>query len=536
MTIDTLSQQISKRKCKANQFKLVMLGAEGAGKTSTVDFLLDKPFNPMQPSTVSAETQQAFVKNDMTVDRFYASSHSWKPLKIQEHQKEVDKLYASEIEAFMNPSNAVLLNKTEQHAEEKSEPLQNQNIPIRIAIFDLGGQEIYYELQFLFLASLDVVFIAFNASEDLDKPVVRRHRFTILQEEYKTRKNQTTLEAIETALQKIHSRCGIKSSDVKICNYIPPVVLIATHAKLCKNRTAISDQLIRHLVKKRLTGHLLRNIKDGIIFIDNDDRSELTQKTLRDIAVYAATFAVNKERYLSYLKFESAIMERSSDKYISKKQAFMIALEAGLENNEEEFLKLLDHYTKRGIVLHYPEVDALEDTVFTSPQEVSDLVSTVIKTHEYANLLSLVELNDKCIRFDKYGLLEEDLFDDILKEAGRSKDKDLILGFLQKFDLVIEIDRDTHFQIEENYDSYSLPEKGWVFFVPSMLTYNEAEEYKANVNQTDNVFLYYFPGKFLPDVFFNHTLVSAIKWFKDRGHRIRRYVENLWFIAIALLL
>ena len=89
MTIDTLSQQISKRKCKANQFKLVMLGAEGAGKTSTVDFLLDKPFNPMQPSTVSAETQQAFVKNDMTVDRFYASSHSWKPLKIQEHQRKL---------------------------------------------------------------------------------------------------------------------------------------------------------------------------------------------------------------------------------------------------------------------------------------------------------------------------------------------------------------------------------------------------------------------------------------------------------------
>ena len=532
MTIDTLSQQISKRKCKANQFKLVMLGAEGAGKTSTVDFLLNKPFNPKQQSTVGAETQQV-VKNDMTVDRFHASSHSWKPLKIQEQQKEVDKHYEHEIKAFMNQSNAVLLNKT---AEEKSEPLQNQDIPIRIAIFDLGGQEIYYELQFLFLASLDVVFLAFNASEDLDKPVVRRHRFTILQEEYKTRKNQTTLEAIETALQTIHSRCGIKSSDVKICNYIPPVVLIATHAKLCKNKTAISDQLIRHLVKKRLTGHLLRNIKDGIIFIDNDDRSELSQKMLRDIAVHAATFAVNEERYLSYLKFESAIMERSSDKYISKQQAFMIALEAGLENDEEEFLKLLDHYTKRGIVLHYPEVDALEDTVFTSPQEVSDLVSTVIKTHEYANLLSLVELNDKCIRFDKYGLLEEDLFDDILKEAGRSKDKDLILGFLQKFDLVIEIDRDTHFQIEENYDSYPLPEKGWVFFVPSMLTYNEGEIYKANVNQIDNVFLYYFPGKFLPDVFFNHALVSAIKWFKDRGHRIRRYVENLWFICSDTLL
>jgi len=308
--------------------------------------------------------------------------------------------------------------------------------------------------------------------------------------------------------------------------------LVATHANQCKNQSAISDQLIRHLGKKRLTGHLLRNIRrDGIIFIDNEERSELSQAMiakLRGVALHAATFAISEERYISYLRFESAVIEKASEKYISKQVAFKIAQNAGLQNDEEEFLRLLDYHTKRGIVLYYPEVDALEEIVFTSPQEVSDLVSTVIKTHEYTNLLSLVELNDKCIRFDKYGLLEEDLFDDILKEAGRSKDKDLILGFLQKFDLAIEIDRDTQFQVEENYDSYSLPEKGRVFFVPSMLTYNRTETYRVNPGHIDNVLLYYFPGKFLPDVFFNHILVAVIKWFKDRHHRIRRYVQYLF--------
>jgi len=537
----TLGKDLSKRKCKANQFKLVMLGAEGAGKSCTVDSLLDIPFKSDQPSTISAKTQQVVVKNNMTVDRVFVSN--WNPLKVQEHQKEVNKHYEHEVEASKNdiPSDTEVLSERKEQKfliKGTAEVPPSQSVGIRIAIFDLGGQEIYYELQFLFLASLDVVFLAFDASKDLDAQVVRRHRFTILQEKYKTREEQTTLEVIETALQTIHSRCGIKSSNNKVCSYIPPVVLVATHANQCKNQSATSDKLISHLAKKRLTGHLLRNIKDGIIFIDNSEEgSKLSQKAivqqLRDIAVYAATFAINEEHYISYLKFESAIIEKASDKYISKNDAFKIAQNAGLEKDEEELLRLLDYHTKRGIVLFYPEVEALKEIVFTSPQEVSDLVSTVIKTHEYTNLLSLVELNDKCIRFDKYGLLEEDLFDDILEEAGRSKEKDLILGFLQKFDLAIEIDRDTQFQIEDNYDSYSVPEKGRVFFVPSMLTYNKTETYKVNPGHIDNVLLYYFPGKYLPDVFFNHTLVLVIKWFKDRHHRIRRYVQCLFVLWLV---
>ena len=41
-------------KCTSNKFKIVMLCAEGAGKTSTVHSLLGKEFQPEQPSTVGA--------------------------------------------------------------------------------------------------------------------------------------------------------------------------------------------------------------------------------------------------------------------------------------------------------------------------------------------------------------------------------------------------------------------------------------------------------------------------------------------------
>ena len=39
-------------------------------------------------------------------------------------------------------------------------------------MLDLGGQEIYYTIHFLFLAQEDVIFIAFNVAQDLNKAVV----------------------------------------------------------------------------------------------------------------------------------------------------------------------------------------------------------------------------------------------------------------------------------------------------------------------------------------------------------------------------
>ena len=61
---------------KSNQLKLVMLGAEGAGKTSSVESLLDKQFTENQSSTVGANV------NCCLTDRLFVSS--WKQIEIAE--------------------------------------------------------------------------------------------------------------------------------------------------------------------------------------------------------------------------------------------------------------------------------------------------------------------------------------------------------------------------------------------------------------------------------------------------------------------
>ena len=509
----------------ANQFKLVMLGAEGAGKTSTVKSLVGKDFQPHQPSTIGAD-----ISNTCTVDRYCVID--WKLKELQEHLKDIPIQYKHELQQVMieptdsEPSQEALKQVDTTTLQDIMQNTMELDGKIRIVIYDLGGQEVFYEIHFLFLASCDVVFIAFNASESLDAPVIRRRRFTISQEIYKTRKTQTNYEVIEVTLHAIYSHCGMKGTKDSLSPRIPTVILVGTHAcnLTVEAKMIITEVLIKRLSSKPLFDHFPRQIDDAIHFIDNKERDPMAFKHLKAVAIRAASPAVNEERPISYLKFEENIFKISQKQTeIEVKRAADIASSAGLEDNPESLLALLQYYNSKGILLYYPEVEELKNLIFISPQNVSDLVSCVIKTHSYTEPIPSAALRKKFDRFDEFGILEESLLDDMVKRSGYVKD--IVLAVLEKFDLAAEIDKDTKFENENN--SYRTPDTGRVFFVPSMLVYNEGQKYIKPEGHIDNVVLFHFPDEFLPETVFNHVLISTIKWCHSNGHHICRYVATI---------
>ena len=499
-----------------------MLGAEGAGKTSTVKSLIGKDFQAHQPPTVGAD-----ISNTCTVDRYCVTD--WQLKELQEHLKDIPIQYKHELqEAMIEPTD---LEPNQESLKEVNmttvqDIMQNTMAPdgkIRIVIYDLGGQEVYYEIHFLFLASHDIVFITFNASQSLDTPVIRRQRFTISQEAYKTRKTQTNYEVIEATLHAIYSHCGMEGTKDSLSLRIPTVILVGTHAcnLTVEEKTMITRMLIKRLSSKPLFDHFPRQIDDAIHFIDNKERDPMPFNHLKAVVIKAAHPAINEERPVTYLKFEEKILEISQkETEIEVEQASDIATSAGLENSHESLLVLLQYYNSKSILLYYPEVVELKNLIFISPQNVSNLVSCVIKTHGYAEPMPSAALRKKFNRFDEFGILEESLLDDIVKRSGYVKN--IVLAFLEKFDLAVEIDKDTKFENEK--DSYTTPDTGRVFFIPSMLVYNEGEKYIKPEGHVDNVVLYYFPDEFLPETVFNHVLISTIKWCQTNGHHICRYV------------
>ena len=536
-------------KRRANKFKLVLLGAEGAGKTSTAASLLNKDFKPQQTSTVGADV------NTCTVDRILVSK--WKHTNIGHHLEKLPKQFRSEIKAYIKaftPSEKQSVSSTKysssqqevltDHGEKEHLPPQmsaedivkvkevinTQEMDtddVNIAMLDLGGQEIYYNIHFLFLAQEDVIFIAFNASQDLKKPVVTRQRLARFQKKVKTRGMQTNLKVLETAMLSVYSHCGKEVADrtLYVSNRIPTIVLVATHAK---GLSGSQKEEIRLLILESFRGkpfvdHLPRShaMDEAIFFIDNSKRDPKVFDALRGVALKAAAPTMALECPISYLQFEADILRESQSKSImTKQEAADFAERAGLKEGLDE---VLNHFTMKGTLLYYPEVDSLRSHVFISPQEVSNLVSTVISTDNCQP--SSAKLIGVCDRYDNFGLLEEALLDDLLFSAKRMKDKSIILGFLVKFHLAVEVARETKFTEED--DAYSTPTKGAVYLVPSMLVYNEAKNYKRKPE--DLVILYHFPDKFIPEDGFNQVLVKMVNWSNQHHHHIQRYVYSVMF-------
>ena len=157
---------------------MVTLGAEGAGKTSSVNTLLNLPFQPNQASTIGTSV------NSCSVDTHLASS-KWQKITAICRVTEIPKQYRRELQAAIssvsvNPVAPAPVKPFPQKVIDEMKALiaNKEEIPpdghIRIVIFDIGGQEVYYDVHFLFLAIEDVALLVFDCSKDLDDPVISR--------------------------------------------------------------------------------------------------------------------------------------------------------------------------------------------------------------------------------------------------------------------------------------------------------------------------------------------------------------------------
>ena len=506
----------------ANQLKLVMMGAEGVGKTSTVNSLLNKKFQRNQNSTVGAAV------NHCIIDRVYVSK--WRQIEMKHHSQELPKLYNSEMKECIKVISETLSDKqipacaqpekvSDELITQVKRVMETEEVvsgDVQIIILDLGGQEIYYEVHFMFLAPEDVVLMTFDASKGLTQPVVCRQRLNRFKTKVATRRMQTNLEVLETLFLAVYSHCGIAKEDY-ISNRIPTILMIATHAKgfTDQRKQNIMMEFYKAFEGRPFLEHLPRDRSDAFYFIDNEVRDPEVFSRVKRTILQASKVTIQKQCPISYLQFESGLLQMSESKsIISRQEALNIAKGAGVE--EDTVTELLLHYSYKGVLLFYPDMPSLRDVVFVNPQEVSDLVSSVITTHNCQPTSTDLQL--ACVRYDTYGLLEEALLNDILQRSYRLQQKGIILDLLKKFDLAVEVPVGTKFIDEE--DTYVTPESGKVFVVPSMLVYNERKVYQKKAN--DVVVLYHYPDKFIFETVFNHLLVKTIKWCNEERHQVRR--------------
>jgi len=486
------------------------LGAEGAGKTTSVNTLLNLPFQSDQESTVGASV------NSCSVDTHLASS-KWRKITASFRVTEIPKQHRREVKAAMSsipiqsitpvsvkPTSQEVINKIKEVITTKDIPEDGH---IRITIFDIGGQEVYYDVHFLFLAIEDIALLVFDCSKGLDDPVISRHRTGRFGEKIATRGMQSNIDTIEFFLHSVYSR-GQKAPEGSISPRIPVVIMLGAHAEnvSVENKKLIIQTICQRFDGKPFLEHLPRSKEEAFHFLANSNPNPISVDHLRSTVLKAAELVITAKRPISYLKFEGKILEKmqQAEVRVSQADAIDIARDAGVVG-EQATDALLQYFANKGILLYYPDVRSLKNEIFISPQEVSDLVCAAISTCECQP--DTADLQQSYNRYNQCALLEEELLNFILRQRGISKDKQVLLGLLEKFNLASEVPTDTLFFPEIGALRSSTSK---VFVVPPLLVYDEkVPYYKEN---GDIVVQYYFPDGFLPESIFNQLLVKTIHW------------------------
>ncbi|XP_065906452.1 uncharacterized protein [Dysidea avara] len=511
-TLNAYREALKKGSRSSNQFKLVTLGAEGAGKTSTINTLMNEKFLPNQETTVGASISSCKVTRSIATSK-------WQKITATARVVEIPKQRCGEMKSAMAlisldptpqspPVNPIVHQKA---IEDLKMIMATQDIKkdeTRIIVFDIGGQEVYYEIHFLFLATEDVALLVFKASIGLHAPVSPRQHSTKAKVKIAVRGMKTNLQTIEVLLQSVYSR-GEEAPKGSISPRVPVVLMIGAHAEdvTAEEKMQMIQEIRKHFHSTPLLEHLPRSPEDCFYFIGNSRPDQRVVNHLRSTIVKAVEWVICIPRPTSYLSFEEKILELKEVR-IEKARAVAIAKEAGIE--EQNVSAVLGYYTKKGILLYFPELESLKNEVFLLPEEVSDLVCTVITTLDcYPDTCDLQQSYD---RYKKYALLEGSLFDFMLSCCKRLKDRNVILGLLEQFSLAAKVPTETKFPGEE-----CLSEPSEVYMVPSLLVYDQTNELCAK--QTDDIAIaYYFRGKFLPEAIFNKLLVRTIHWCCGKKH------------------
>jgi len=175
---------------------------------------------------------------------------------------------------------------------------------IRVIILDLGGQEIYYEIHFLFLAQEDAVFMTFDASKGLDEPVISRQQLSRFQEKVAARGMQTNLEVLETLFQSVCSYCGAEvDGKIYISRRVPTIFMIATHSKDLneQQKTIITNRFYKAFSGKLFMDHLPKSRADAFHFIDNEARDSVIFTKVKNMIIKAGKPVIEKQCPITYL-------------------------------------------------------------------------------------------------------------------------------------------------------------------------------------------------------------------------------------------
>ena len=538
-------------------FRLCVFGPEYAGKTCLVDTLFDDVFQEHEATegadvhicTIYANnwqkcSPQQMAKNIQT--QFYhglniSAIEQAKSPSLQAASSASSAGLVSKLKAVFRsqPTTSSLLHKTPEVKPEEIKQAKAVKVistkEFTAIVWDFAGQIEYLSTHTVFIRRNNVIFIVFKASCHLSDIIKARPGN---KDPVSSSKPVTYFHVIHYWLQSITSVCHDTGGPDHMSEFLPTAVLIATHideitGDLEQAKETIITQLAKELEGKPYAKHLVGNLpgvgllkalRKFCIFLSNMVRDEDTIIQLKKIVLQISDPSAKEKHPLIYLKIEKELLLLRKE-VITTTEFHKVAVANGFmaEENSVEMKGALDHFHQKGVILHFPTVDNLNQLVFLSPQWLEKLIAFLIIAHHYKPTgdkddHSYRRLKHEGVLVGTFLYNSLQMFNKLHRDIGCEISFDQAVAFLTNFRFIAKISITTVFLKGPN--PWSEKEKG-VFIVPSQLPESK-EEKRLTFFKGKYIWSIYFTfiDGFVPLTIYHQMIALCINWNESNKQNI----------------
>ena len=547
--MQALSLALKDGVANSSSVTIYILGQEAAGKTCLVGSLLGDKFEE------KAATQGA----DVGVCKIFASE--WSRIEKKNIPKKLQKKYhcklkvTAQIEVSAEKREPLLKAVNKQQLLESLPELPEavkadleqaktavliDDDGINAIIWDFAGQSVYYGLHSMFLKEENVAMIVFDASQCLQDPVKGRDPKKDPYTQKSISPTTTGCESVCYWLQSVYSirKDGKPLGATSI--FVPTIFLVATHIDLIGDEEAVKarkkqiiDQLLLALEDKPFAQHIA-GVENGLrqalekccFFISNKVRNKEEFDRLRSMLVEASQYIANTPHPIVYLNIEKNLLSLNKAA-ISTTEFHSVAQESGFLSKPEsaESKGALAHFHNKGTILHFPQVESLQDVVVLSPDWLTKLFSYIIIAHPY-----ILEINYglQFKRLQSHGILEEDFITFMVGKFNADQGNfslplstEQAIEFAQLFGFIVEVSNNTYFLEESHQPPVS---KKRLFIVPPMLPLKLPDSVGLPDDKSPQARIVYFK--------FSEGFIPLMVYYQMLGACIDRNIkrdENLYW-------
>ncbi|XP_070560276.1 probable serine/threonine-protein kinase qkgA [Ptychodera flava] len=534
----------------------MLVGAYGAGKTSTKRSLFDEPYEERHLSTDGADIYNIDI-TEWIIKEFTTKYKKQGETCIEETQKMLGDVLVLEMKksgADTEESETVAAKVVEviEAVKLKGEKMKDTQRRLRkrmgeagdvdkpdiyFSLWDFAGQSVYYITHQVFLGNRVIFVLVTDLTKSLEDIMS-----TVVEDEW------TVQEFLCFWMNSIHthalpgSNISLELPDGSVQETsAPPVILLGTKKDLltkgnipldakdvevekeAKRRLQEIQEYLRRNATKAVNAHIV-----GMIAIDNKSRREdgctapdlNVEKLRKKLQEYAMEYFFLGKVPVKWIRLELSMRQLQKETICLEE-----AKELGrkLDMTEDEINQALKFYHSVGEILHLTSIPELKDTIILDVVWLVNLFKILI-TQSLTDKEQVEDVPPKvCSLIDELhreGRLHEELLDYLLKRHDRHQDKDILLATAEMYDILFRMpatDSDTP-----------------VYYLPSLLQKDAAGKNgvvcPADSKSCDPIYFHFY-GNFLPEGLFYRLVVRCLKEWPNqamvlRKHRARIFIEN----------